>query len=273
MIHLTSPKIAFIDLETSPILGYTWAMYDTNVLGVVEPVKVICFAWKWLGETKVNVKALPDYSGYKGGVVDDADLIRDLWSVLDTADIVIAHNGDSFDCKVANARFIANGLNAPSNYLSVDTLKVAKKYFKFNNNTLNELGQYLNEGKKAPTGGFETWTKCMAGDLKAWGVMKKYNAQDIELLERVYLRLRPYISNHPNLNLIAPPKLKRSDCPCQACQSLNTTKRGFSVTKAGRYQRYQCNDCGSWSSGPYEKVFRVYDSRDEVAKKYEELTE
>lgn len=228
-------------------------MYDTNVLAVVEPVKVICCAWKELGDKEVQVRALPDYDNYVGGVVDDLRLVTDLWNVLDKADVVIAHNGDSFDIKVLNARFIANGLHAPSVYKSIDTLKVAKKYFKFNNNTLNELGQYLHEGKKAPTGGFETWTKCMAGDETAWDRMKKYNVQDITLLQRVYLRLRPYMSNHPNLNLIAPPKTK-SECPCSACQSTKTSKRGFAITKAGRYQRYQCNDCGSWTSGPYEKA-------------------
>ena len=260
---MTAPKIVFIDVETSPLLGYAWGSYDVNILSVIEPVKIICFAYKWLGDSRVTVRALSDYSEYKPGIVNDKDLVREFWEVLDTADVVIAHNGDSFDIKVANARFIANGLNAPSDYKSVDTLKVAKKYFKFNNNTLNELGQYLNEGKKAPTGGFETWMKCMAGDTKAWGIMKKYNAQDIELLERVYLRLRPFIQNHPNLNLISPPKIKKTDMPCTVCQSVNTVRRGFSVTKAGRYQRYQCNDCASWSSGPYEKVY----------KKYEELVE
>jgi len=200
------------------------------------------------------VKALCDYPGYKGGVVDDKKLVTELWKVLDGADVVIAHNGDSFDIKVLNARFVANGLNAPSDYKSIDTLKVAKKHFRFNNNTLNELGQYLKEGRKAPTGGFETWTKCMKGDLTAWATMKEYNVQDIDLLERVYLRLRPFMSSHPNLNMINPLKGKLAEFACQVCQSIKTMKRGFSITKAGRYQRYQCTDCGSWSSGPYEKT-------------------
>lgn len=251
---MTEPNVVLLDVETSPILGYAWQMYDTNILGVVEPVKVICCAWKQLGAKNVSIRALPDYSDYKGGIVDDRQLVTDLWHVLDKADVVIAHNGDSFDIKVLNARFIANGLNAPSDYKSIDTLKVAKKYFKFNNNTLNELGQYLKEGKKAPTGGFETWTKCMAGDTVAWDRMKKYNVQDVDLLERVYLRLRPFIANHPNLNLISPLRVKVSEFACTTCQSLNTMKRGFSLTKVGRYQRYQCSDCGSWSSGPYEKA-------------------
>lgn len=248
---LTSPNIALIDIETSPIIGYTWGLYDVNVLAVIEPVKILSCAWKWLGEKDVNVKALCDYKDYKPGIVNDRSLCKDIWDVLDLADIAIAHNGDSFDIKVCNSRFIANGLNAPSDYKSIDTLKVAKKYFRFNNNSLNELGVYLNEGEKVPTGGFKTWLKCMEGDPAAWLRMKKYNVQDIRLLERVYLRLRPFIGNHPNLNLIAPSSAEGHSC--SVCQSLDTTKRGKAVTKAGSYQRYQCNQCGSWSSGPYER--------------------
>lgn len=249
----SQPRIAFIDIETSPILGYSWAMFDTNILSVKEPIKVLSFAWKWLGDKETNIKALCDYKSYVPRVVDDQELVEDIWAVLDEADVIIAHNGSSFDCKIINARFIANNLKAPSDYKQVDTLKAAKKYFRFISNSLNELGMYLGEGQKAATGGFSTWLDCMAGDMKAWDRMKKYNVQDIELLERVYLRLRPFIGDHPNLNLISPVKVKTSEHACTTCQSLLTTKRGLAITKAGRYQRYSCNNCGSWSSGPYER--------------------
>lgn len=254
----TEPNIILLDVETSPQLGYTWGSYEQNVLAVLEPVKIICAAWKQLSEKKVSCKSLPDYDGYKGGVVDDTKLVLELWDVLDRADIILGHNLDSFDIKVINARFIAHGLNAPSDYKSVDTLKAAKKYFKFNNNTLNELGKYLKEGQKAPTGGFDTWLKCMAGEKVSWDRMVKYNIQDVLLLERVYLRLRPFMANHPNLNLITPDKAKKTgEHLCGSCQSSDTVKRGFAITKAGRYQRWQCNNCGSWSSGLYERVQRA----------------
>lgn len=249
------PKTLLIDVETSPIIGYTWGTYDVNVLSVIEPVKIICCSWKWLGKDQVHVKALPDYPDYQKGVVNDKKLIGDLWGILDDADIVVAHNGDSFDIKILNTRFIAYDLRAPSDYKSIDTLKVARKYFRFNSNKLDDLGGYLDEGRKAPTGGFETWTKCMAGDAKAWAKMRAYNVKDVELLERIYLRLRPFMQNHPNLNLLDnSPQEKKEGFSCTVCQSFNTQRRGFTVTKVGRYQRHQCNDCGSWSSGPYERV-------------------
>lgn len=244
------PRIFLIDIETSPIIGYTWGTYEQTVLKIIEPSKIISVSWKELGSKTTNVKCLSDYSGYKKGVLDDKKLIQDVWKILDEADICIAHNGDSFDFKRLNARFVWHGLTAPSSYQTIDTLKVAKKYFKFDGNSLNALGLYFNLGAKAATGGFSLWTECIAGDKDAWEKMKAYNQQDVDLLEKVYLVLRPYQTNHPNVSLIS------GGCDgetCPSCQSTAVQKRGLSFTKTGSKQRYQCKDCGSWSSGPWKK--------------------
>lgn len=245
-------KITLFDIETSPIKGYTWGIYDQNVLKVIEPSKIICAAWKDLNEKEVHCKALCDYKGYKPNVLDDQSMVEELWTVLDESDVVVAHNGDAFDIKKLNSRFISLGMKAPSAYKTVDTLKASKKHFRFDANSLDYLGGYLEEGTKMANGGFETWVKCMAGDMTAWAKMKKYNVQDIKLLENIYLRLRPFMDNHPNLNLFGDRPAK-GELICGTCQSTNTAKRGFSITLAGRKQRFQCNDCGSWSSGAYQR--------------------
>lgn len=231
-------------------MGYTWRAYDDNVLEILEPSRVICVAWKWSGDNTISCQALPDYRGYKAGRLDDGKLIEDVWDVLDEADVVIAHNGDSFDIKKLNARFIVNGMRPPSTYRTVDTCKVAKKYFRFDKNNLDELGKLLGEGEKVNTGGFSLWSRCMDGDAEAWATMKEYNIGDVSLLEKVYLRLRPYIEKHPNLNILAGHK----DAHCPSCLSVNLQKRGTQITQTGSKQRYQCKDCGSWSSGPFERA-------------------
>ena len=248
---IKSPSICLIDIETSPIKGYTWTSFEANVLKIIEPSKIISVAYKELNDASVTVKALPDYKGYKKGVVDDKSLVKDAWDVLDRSDIVVAHNGSSFDIKRLNARFVYHGLTAPSTYKVIDTLTVAKKYFKFDSNSLNNLGKYLNLGEKINNGGFDLWVRCLEdGDPEAWDLMKRYNAQDVELLEKVYLTLRPYQSNHPNTNAL----VDQPGMNCPTCQSEKVSKRGFSITRTGRRQRFQCNDCGSWSTGPLEKI-------------------
>lgn len=248
--------MVLLDIETSPLTGYCWDTYQTNVLKVIEPSKIISVAWKELNADETFCKALPDYKGYKKGVVDDEKLIREVWKVLDEADILIAHYGNAFDFKKLNARFVWYGLTAPSQYKTVDTKSVAKKYFKFDANSLNALGTYLNVGQKINNGGFELWTRCLEeGDKDAWALMKEYNVQDVVLLEKIYLRLRPYMENHPSLSVLV--ENTAGDITCPTCLSHNIHRRGFSMTRTGRRQRFQCNDCGSWSSGPYVKSKNV----------------
>ena len=67
---------------------------------------MLSFAWKWADEKKVHCKALCDYPGYAKNKTDDTPLIKDLWKLFDEADILIAHNGDRFDRRKANSRFL-----------------------------------------------------------------------------------------------------------------------------------------------------------------------
>jgi len=247
---LSSPKVLLLDIETSPITGYTWKTWQDNVLKILEPSKILSVSWKWLNEDETFCKALPDYRGYKKNVIDDEKLVKEAWKLLDDADIVIGHHVAKFDIPKLNARFVYHGLAAPSKYQIVDTKRVASRYFKFDSNSLNNLGQYLGCGVKIENGGFDLWVRCIAGDKDAWEVMKAYNTQDVVLLEKVYLKLRPYIENHPNVSLIT--GMTSTGCP--TCQSVNVQKRGFAYTRTSRKQRYQCNDCHAWSSGPLERV-------------------
>lgn len=247
-------SVILLDIETSPLVGYSWQTYDTNVLKVIEPSKIISIAWKQLGAKETSCKCIADYRGYKSGVVNDEALIREIWDVLDKADIVIAHHGVAFDFKKLNARFVFYGLNSPSHYQVVDTKKEASKHFKFDSNSLNNLGSYLNVGQKINNGGFELWVECMGGDKKAWERMKSYNIQDVILLEQVYLKLRPFMSTHPDMNLMLGENI--GQLACGSCLSLNLTKRGFALTKIGSKQRYQCSDCGSWTTGPWVRKTR-----------------
>ena len=242
------------DIETSPIQGFTWSTWETNVLKIKEPFQVMSVAWKTLNQDDLTVKALCDYKGYKPNKLDDKQLVEEVWHVLDDADVLIGHHSNQFDIKKLNARFVFHGLHAPSFYHPIDTKAAASKYFKFDSNSLNNLGLFLGVGQKAATGGLDLWFDCMAGDKKAWQTMKDYNGQDVVLLEQVYLKLRPFMATHPDLNQIAE---NGTEPACSTCMSHNIQKRGFSLTKMGRKQRYQCSDCGSWSTGPWQKTAKV----------------
>lgn len=249
---MNKTKILLFDIETSPNVGYTWGKYEQNVIEFTEDWFIMSFAYKWLGDKTTKVKSLADYKGYNKNKKDDIKLVLDLWKLFNEADVIIAHNGDSFDIKKANARFVIHNLAPPSPYKTVDTKKVAKKYFKFDSNKLDDLGKYLNVGRKIKHDGFDMWKDCLAGNKKAWVNMKKYNKQDVELLEDVYEAMKPWMTNHPNVNI-----LDGITHACPICGGEHLQKRGFNITKTGKVQRYQCSDCGGWSNGKTVRVVEI----------------
>lgn len=237
------PRVAFFDIETAPIRGYTWTMYEANVVSVQKPTYILSYAMKWAGQKSVHTRALPDYKLYKKDKEDDRDLVKDLWTMMDEADVIVGHNGDAFDIKKANARFITHGLTPPSPSKTIDTLKIARRMFKFDSNKLDSIGGYLGVGRKLPHTGIHLWLGCMNGDPKAWRLMRRYNAQDVRLLEQVYLKVRAWAPNHPDLRMFT----QQDGCP--SCQSKAIIRAGLAFTRAGARQRLLCQGCGRYFQG------------------------
>jgi DNA polymerase elongation subunit (family B) len=234
---MSKSKILFLDIETFPNVAYVWGKYQQDVIRFKQETCIATYAAKWLGKP-VFAKALPDYEHYVAGSYDDRDLVLDIHKLLDAADIVVAHNGDNFDIRVCKARFIFHDLKPTAPFKSVDTKKVAKRVARFNSNRLDDLGFQLMGDRKIKTD-FDLWKGCIDGDKKSWAQMVKYNKKDVVLLERLYLRLLPWMSTHPNRGL-----LEKAVCP--KCASSDVQYRGFSITGARRYQRFQCSSCGGW---------------------------
>jgi len=233
---MKKPKILFWDIETAPNTAYIWGLWNevTSMDFIRDNWYVLCWSAKWLGEKKIMSAAI------NGPGENDESIIKKLWDLLNQADIIVAHNGVKFDCRKANTRFIKYGLNPPTPSKVIDTLKEARKYFYFTSNRLGDLGKILGVGEKAQTGGFNLWKQCMNGDKKAWNKMVKYCKQDTRLLENVYLKLRPYMTNHPNIGVI------NGAAVCPKCGSYNIQYRGYTITSANKYRRFQCQECGGW---------------------------
>ena len=224
-------KILLFDIETAPNAGYMWGLWKQNIpVAMIEEMwYMLTWSAKWLNSDKV----------LSANKLDQGYLAR-LWKLLDQADIVIAHNGDKFDIPKINTFFLLNGLNPPSPYRTVDTLKVSRKYFAFPSNRLDDLGHFLKVGRKRKTE-FELWKRCMAGEKKALKEMQEYNVQDVMLLEHVYLALRPFMNNHPNLGTYG--DMEEIECP--TCGSNDITQNGYYRTNVSKFHRYHCTACGN----------------------------
>jgi DNA-directed RNA polymerase subunit RPC12/RpoP len=80
----------------------------------------------------------------------------------------------------------------------------------------------------------------MAGNSKAWKLMKEYQIQDVNLLLDLYDILLPWIKNHPHMGL-----QDGEAASCRNCGSVNLIRYGYRYTAAGKYQRYLCQECGT----------------------------
>jgi hypothetical protein len=150
------------------------------------------------------------------------------------------------------ARIAHYDILQPSPFRQVDTKKVASAKLGFTSNSLKDLLIALNapeKFRKIDPGGIELWHACNMGDVKAQRKMMRYCKRDVDGLEWLYLRLRPYDDYHPNVALNS---LRGPRCP--ACGSLNVISRGWTNLKSWRARRYVCNDCGKWSKGEREKI-------------------
>lgn len=218
-------------------MAYVWGIWKQNVglNQIVEDWSILTYAARFLGE---------DYTYYDTakGKKTDEECLQTLWTLLDEADVVVAHNGERFDVPKINARFLKYGLTPPSPYKQIDTLKVAKRNFRLTSNRLDYIAKFLGFEGKMETGGMELWIDCMNGVAAAWDKMLDYNIKDVDILEWVYMELRPWIHNHPNVALYDDDETPR----CPACGSVHIHYRGYAYTPVGKYQRYVCTDCGKW---------------------------
>lgn len=235
---VNKPKILIYDLETAPLKSFVWGLWKQNVnIDFIES-DWFCLSWaaKWLNDDDVFSDVL---TGEEAVSENDSRIIGSLWKYIDEADVVIAHNAKKFDVKRMNTRFLLNGYPPPSFYEVIDTLSVVKNKFSMSSNRLDYINSLLGIERKTPTGAY-LWVSCLKGDEEALEKMVEYNENDVIILEQTYLKLRGWITNHPNINVFDDLEVER----CSNCGSESIVWDGYKTTSAGRYKAYRCSSCG-----------------------------
>ena len=239
------PKILIFDTETAPMKAYVWGRWKQNISldETIAEWYMLCWSAKWLYSNTIMWDVLTPEEAVKQ---DDKRLVSNLWGLIDEADIVIAYNGKKADIPWMNTRFIVNGLQPTSPYQVVDPCEEARRLFHFSSNKLDALAGYFGIPHKMETN-FSLWSKAVDGDKEALKYMSFYCGKDVLILEEVYLRLRPYIKAHPNINSF----LNSKQPICASCGSdeLKKIKKKFYYTSIGKYELYRCNRCGAITRG------------------------
>lgn len=234
------PKILILDLESAPSVVVAFNRFKVNVnqdAVLQEGGWLISYAYKWLGDKEVQGNVLTPGEAQEA---NDAGLCLELWELVEQADAIVYHNGLNFDLPLMKARMIVNGLPPIRKVKSIDSLQLVKE-FKLNSNKLDSLCKQLDIGGKLAHSGIQLWVDCMKGDSVALQHMFNYNKVDVELLEELYLYIRPYSTRHPNM------AVELGDKPrCNICCSDNVSKTGNTVsTNLSVFEEVVCNDCGS----------------------------
>lgn len=176
-----------LDIETTPMQVYTWGLWDQNIgiNQIIKHTEIMCFGAKWLGSKKVIFKS----SHHDGKQV----MMEELYKLMNEADVLVGWNSAAFDHKHIKREFFEAGMEPPSPTKDLDLMSVVKANFLFPSNKLDYVAQKMGVGAKVKHSGFELWIDCMSGDNKAWAEMKKYQIQDVELLDKLYAKLLPWL--------------------------------------------------------------------------------
>lgn len=241
-------KILLYDLETRPALVRTFSLFKP-VIGhgqIIEDARVMCWSAMWLGGKKVMFQS-EHHSSRK-------EMLEELHALMDEADVVVGYNSKRFDTPWIMGEFISEGMSPPSPFKEIDLFQVIRSNTRFISKKLDFVASKLLGDRKVEHQGFDLWLKCIDGDEKAWTKMRTYAKKDTALLEPLYLALRPYIKNHPNV-----PLHNLQSTGCTRCGGVNLQRRGYHHTGASTFQRYRCNDCGAW--GHYAMRLGTSDTR------------
>lgn len=239
------PKILLFDVETFPLKLYSWTLWKPKLsyTNIIEDWALVSWSAKWLFAPDVMSDVLiPEEAVAR----DDKRICKSMWPLLDQADVVISHNGINFDHKRLNTRFLLNKIAPPMPYQVIDTLRTSMGKFAFTSNRLDYLGQLIARKHKLATD-FDLWVRCDHGNKDALTYMRQYNEGDVLLLEDVYVEMRPWVSGHPNIALIA--ECEHEACP--VCGSSNLQEVGYYRTNAGASESLRCLNCGAPSRRRY----------------------
>lgn len=229
-----TPNIITLDIETIGPLARVWGLrqQDIGLTQIIEQSRVLGFGAKPYG------KPVEWRSEFHDG---REKMIERAWQILDEADVVIGWNSTPFDVPWLKREFVVAGMKPPSPFQQIDLIKTVRREFRFESNKLQNVSTMLGLPGKLQHNGMSLWLGCLAGDPKAWALMRRYCKQDVVLTEQLYDVLRPWV-NGPNMALVK----GVAGLACDACGSTSYQSRGVARTKQSAYQRYQCQDCGHW---------------------------
>ncbi len=239
LLDSTRRNILYFDLET------------TDLSGGFSPV--IMYSYKWNdGETKLVT--LADYMDDLNNLPPeraDYTLIKDLSDKINRADVCCAHFGLFFDTPFVQTRCLFHRLpviDVPKSKI-FDPWMIAKKQLRCGRR-LKALAKQLQCEHQKTEVDLIYWqrSKCIGNNpyfLEALEKLGEYCIEDTNTLYDIAQLLSPLANHLPSAQIISGQITK---C-CFNCGSIDLKDKGYRYTKANKYKKYQCANCGAWMRG------------------------
>lgn len=237
----TKRKRLYFDIETSPNIGFFWQSgYKLNIgyQNILKERSIICICYKWEGDKEVHGLTWDKKQ-------DDKKMLQDFIKIVDSADELVGHNGDKFDLAWIRTRCLFHGIQMFPNYVTIDTLKVARSKFKFNSNRLNYIADFLGIGQKIKTD-FDLWKDiALKNDQKAMDKMVKYCKMDVVLLEKVHQHLSTHIASKTHYGVRF--NQDRGSCPNCGADGEDLVNHANRILASGTKKIvYKCKVCNHY---------------------------
>ena len=238
---LTGGKILAFDLETSNLAANRGF--------------ILCAGAKWVGSKKImtwRIDDNPKYGTSPKSLYDDSHIVKALVKLCIEAEAVVAHYGRKFDVPYLNTRAMALRLSPTGPVTVIDPWDTAKKHMRFARNDLGSLTSLLTDNDEKYHLPWKDWHEAQFGDRRALGRLVTYCKNDVAILEKVYLALRPMIHNHPYIG----PVMSKGNATlrCPACGSSKTHSHDYRRTQLTTVWRRRCNNCGNVFTAKREKL-------------------
>ena len=232
------PKRLILDIETSYNIAKSWRIGNKIFLtydNIIQESAIICVAYKWYGEDSSTVLT------WKNG--DDRKLVKQIMEVINEADEIVGHNLEKFDLPFILTQAVKYGYTVLPRYKVSDTLKLAKRYYRFPNNRLDTIARFLGVGQKVETRGEDMWDDViLRNDPVALDEMCVYCVGDIVITEKVFDKLQSACAS-PTNHAVANGYGKHT---CPECGNTNATLLKTNITSAGTVTKtLQCNTCNN----------------------------
>ena len=247
------PKILLFDIETSRIkfqvnsfrTGEQYVGWK-NIKEKQDDWFILSWAGKWLFHPDTFGDVVTPAEAKKR---NDKRIAKSLHKIIREADFVIAHNGDKFDIRKINWRFLLHGLEPATRYQSIDTLKKSRQVFGATSHAMDYLCWQLGYDTKHETDR-KLWEDCEAGDQLALKRMYEYNSNDTYMLEDLYVGMRGWMKTHPNFAVFTEmyQTMQKYENMCPRClQVINDSRftKRYTTPAGYKYASCNCPHCGT----------------------------